>query len=167
MLKTLLLAIALGVVALPAQTQVDPLEGLWQGYDGEWVRVSRQLVSLAEAIPAEKCSWRPAPGVAPAAKFLCTLPLPTSFCPVAQTSKCPQIYFRDPEKSVTQKPPNCCLVEEFARCRQNRSRNSEPRRHRGRDVPADIVHADEHVGQLVAYARMNGITPPRPEASGK
>jgi hypothetical protein len=23
-----------------------------------------------------------------------------------------------------------------------------------------IIHANEHMGQLVAYARMNGITPP-------
>ena len=44
-MKTLLLAMVLGALAL--QAQVDPLEGLWQGYDGEWVHVSRQLVALA------------------------------------------------------------------------------------------------------------------------
>jgi len=38
-------------------------EGLWQGYDGEWRHVSSQLVALADAIAAEKYSWRPAPGV--------------------------------------------------------------------------------------------------------
>ena len=60
-MKTLLLAAVLGAMTLHAQ--VDPLEGLWQGYDGEWVHVSRQLVALAEAIPADKFAWRPAPGV--------------------------------------------------------------------------------------------------------
>jgi uncharacterized damage-inducible protein DinB len=30
-----------------------------------------------------------------------------------------------------------------------------------------IVHANEHMGQLVAYARMNGITPPWSEGAGK
>ena len=40
-----------------------PLAGLWQGYDGEWGHVSRLLVALADAIPAEKFTWRPAPGV--------------------------------------------------------------------------------------------------------
>ena len=30
-----------------------------------------------------------------------------------------------------------------------------------------IVHANEHMGQLVAYARMNGIVPPWAEASGR
>jgi uncharacterized damage-inducible protein DinB len=43
----------------------------------------------------------------------------------------------------------------------------------GRDATVDgiylriIVHANEHMGQLVAYARMNGITPPWSEGSGK
>lgn len=30
-----------------------------------------------------------------------------------------------------------------------------------------IVHANEHMGQLVAYARMNGIAPPWSEGAGK
>ena len=25
---------------------------------------------------------------------------------------------------------------------------------------AEVAHAHEHLGQLIAYARMNGITPP-------
>ena len=58
-MKTLLLSIVLGAAALHA----EDLEGLWQGYDGEWGHVSRQLVALAEATPAEKFSWRPAEGV--------------------------------------------------------------------------------------------------------
>jgi uncharacterized damage-inducible protein DinB len=30
-----------------------------------------------------------------------------------------------------------------------------------------IVHANEHMGQLVAYARTNGITPPWSEGAAK
>lgn len=43
----------------------------------------------------------------------------------------------------------------------------------GRDSKVDgmylriIVHANEHMGQLVAYARMNGIVPPWSEGVGK
>src|ERR1700747_3853097 len=59
-MRTLWLAIVLGAAALHAQPQY---EGLWQGYDGEWGHVSSQLIALAEATPAEKFSWRPAPGV--------------------------------------------------------------------------------------------------------
>lgn len=60
-MKRLLVCALLGCIV--AQARVDPLEGLWQGYDGEWGHVSRQLVALADAIPADKYSWRPAPGV--------------------------------------------------------------------------------------------------------
>jgi hypothetical protein len=55
----LLLSLFLSAPALPAQAPV----GIWQGYDGEWRHVSQQLIALAEATPAEKYSWRPAPGV--------------------------------------------------------------------------------------------------------
>jgi uncharacterized damage-inducible protein DinB len=42
----------------------------------------------------------------------------------------------------------------------------------GRDATVDgmylriIVHANEHMGQLVAYARMNGIVPPWSKGGG-
>src|SRR6201996_5104704 len=49
-----------GAAGLRAQTYP---EGIWEGYDGEWTHVSSQLIALAEATPAEKFAWRPAPGV--------------------------------------------------------------------------------------------------------
>jgi uncharacterized damage-inducible protein DinB len=42
----------------------------------------------------------------------------------------------------------------------------------GRDATADgiylriIAHANEHMGQLIAYARMNGIVPPWSQGGG-
>ena len=60
----------IGLLGLPgartarAQAKAeDPLDGLWQGYDGEWRHVSQQLIALAEATPEDKFAWRPAPGV--------------------------------------------------------------------------------------------------------
>src|SRR5947208_11961851 len=55
-----LLCLALAARPMVAQSAT---EGLWQGYDGEWRHVSSQLMSLAEATPEEKFTWRPAPGV--------------------------------------------------------------------------------------------------------
>src|SRR5271169_6195627 len=52
--------IFLAAPRIPAQTLP---EGIWQGYDGEWLHVTSQLVALAEATPEDKFSWRPAPGV--------------------------------------------------------------------------------------------------------
>src|SRR5271167_2397539 len=58
--KAFLLWTFVGASMLFAQA---PSDGLWQGYDGEWKHVSEQLVALAEATPADKFAWRPAPGV--------------------------------------------------------------------------------------------------------
>ena len=63
MKKTLVAALFLLVCFHAKIFAQDPLDGLWQGYDGEWRHVSQQLVALAEATPAEKFAWRPAPGV--------------------------------------------------------------------------------------------------------
>jgi hypothetical protein len=46
-MKTLFLFIILSTSTLHAQ-----YEGLWEGYDGEWGHVSRQLIALAEAPPS-------------------------------------------------------------------------------------------------------------------
>ncbi len=62
MRKALFVLVLLGFGARPLFAQ-DSLEGLWQGYDGEWRHVSSQLIALAEATPEEKFAWRPAPGV--------------------------------------------------------------------------------------------------------
>jgi hypothetical protein len=65
-LKPLLCAVlALGAAALHAQSAADRAadEGIWHGYDGEGRYASRLLLSIAEAIPAEKYGWRPGPGV--------------------------------------------------------------------------------------------------------
>ena len=59
MRKVLLLLI---LCAVPLRMQAQ-YEGIWEGYDGELTHVTKQLIELAEATPAEKFAWRPAPGV--------------------------------------------------------------------------------------------------------
>jgi hypothetical protein len=68
------LAMALFFLVLggPRLFAQDPLDGLWQGYDGEWRHVSRELTALAEATPPDKFGWRP--------KSTCTSSSRTSTC---------------------------------------------------------------------------------------
>ena len=61
-MKGVIAFLLLSAATLVAQ-KPEFVEGLGQGYNGEWTHVSRQLIALAEAIPAEKYSWRPAAGV--------------------------------------------------------------------------------------------------------
>ena len=170
-MKRLLLCIALGCVALNAK--VDPLEGLWQGYDGEWGHVSRQLMALAEAIPADKYSWRPGPGVRSTSEVLMHIAL-TNFWLLSITGPPmpSEIKSIGMEKTVTAKPEVIQWLK--------RSLDAVKQAHAGikpgdlqrkvkvmnRDATVDgmylriIIHANEHMGQLIAYARVNGIVPP-------
>jgi uncharacterized damage-inducible protein DinB len=177
-MKTLLLAVIFGAMTLHAQT--DPLEGLWQGYDGEWVHVSRQLVALAEAIPAEKFAWRPSPGVRSTSEVFMHIAA-ANFGLLSFTGpKMPDdLKAADAEKKVTAKPEVIAWLkrslEAVKSARAGLKAEDFQRKVKimGRDATVDgiylriIVHANEHMGQLVAYARMNGITPPWSEGSGK
>ena len=44
LVKTLLVVLILSSFTLTAQ---KPPEGIWQGYDGEWLHVSQHLLALA------------------------------------------------------------------------------------------------------------------------
>jgi uncharacterized damage-inducible protein DinB len=177
-MKTLLLAAVLGAMTLHAQ--VDPLEGLWQGYDGEWVHVSRQLVALAEAIPAEKFAWRPAPGVRSTSEVFMHIAI-ANFGLLNRTGpRMPDdLKSADMEKTVTAKPEVISWLKrsldavKTARVGLAAADFQRKVKVMNRDATVEgmylriIVHANEHMGQLVAYARMNGIAPPWSEGAGK
>src|ERR1700733_14565494 len=102
-MKTLPLVILLAALTLRGQA-VDPLEGVWQGYDGEWLHVSRQLVALAEAIPAEKFAWRPAPGVRSTSEVFMHIATTNFYLLSAMGPKMPSEFeAADMEKTVTAK----------------------------------------------------------------
>jgi uncharacterized damage-inducible protein DinB len=177
-MKALLLAAVLGTMTMHAQ--VDPLEGLWQGYDGEWVHVSRQLVALAEAIPAEKFAWRPAPGVRSTSEVFMHIALASLYLLSITGPKLPaDMTSADMEKTVTSKPEVISWLkrsqEAVKTAHAGLKATDLPRKVKVMDRDATvegmylriIVHANEHMGQLVAYARMNGITPPWSEGAGK
>jgi uncharacterized damage-inducible protein DinB len=165
-------------MTLPAQ--VDPLEGLWQGYDGEWLHVSRQLVALAEAIPAEKYAWRPGPGVRSTSEVFMHIAM-ANFGLLSRTGpKIPaDLKSEDMEKTVTAKADVISWLKRSLDAVKTARAGLKPADFErkvkivGRDATVDgiylriIVHANEHMGQLVAYARVNGIVPPWSESGAK
>jgi len=183
-MKTLLLLLALGAVPLQAQTAPaaahqaapapDPqLEGIWEGYDGEWGHVSRQLMSLAEAIPADKYSWRPAKGVRSVSEVLMHIAIANFYLLSVTGPKMPSDITSDEiEETVTSKAEVIGYLDRSLKAVQAGRAQLKPgdlerKVHiQGKTVTVDgmylriIVHDNEHMGQLVAYARMNGIVPP-------
>jgi uncharacterized damage-inducible protein DinB len=179
MMKALLLGFILTAVCLRAQ-RIDPLEGLWQGYDGEWGHVSRQLVALAEAIPAERFAWRPAPGVRSTSEVFMHIAIANFYLLSVTGPQMPaDLKSASMEKIVTAKPEVISWLKRSLDAVKNARANLNPAdlqrkvKVDGRDANVDgmylriIIHANEHMGQLVAYARVNGIVPPWSESNRK
>ncbi len=173
-MRTLLLALTLGVAALHAQT-----EGLWQGYDGEWGHVSRQLIALAEATPPENFAWRPAPGVRSVSEVYMHIAVANFYLLSTTGPALPADYNAGLEKTVTAKADVISWLKRSLEAVRAAHVAVTPaglqRKVKvfGRDATADgvylriVIHANEHMGQLVAYARMNGIVPPWSKAGAQ
>src|SRR5580704_10806122 len=169
----LFLAILVFTAANPTlgQNQKYP-EGLWQGYDGEWLHVSQQLIALAEATPAEKFSWRPAPGVRSTSEVYMHIAEANFYLLSVTGPKMPDDLKEGIEKSVTAKADVInWLKRSLEAVKQAHlavtSKDLQRKVHiADRDATVDgmylriIVHANEHMGQLIAYARMSGVVPP-------
>jgi len=164
----LVLALFLTAHALPAQAP----EGVWQGYDGEWKHVSQQLIALAEATPAEKFSWRPAPGVRSTSEVYMHI-VDANFYLLSITGpKMPADLTEEMEKTVTSKPEVIAWLKrsleavKTAHAAESSKDLQRKVKIDDRDATVDgmylriIVHANEHMGQLIAYARMSGVVPP-------
>jgi uncharacterized damage-inducible protein DinB len=173
MKRAILFLFLVAISAYPAFGQNQKLpEGIWEGYDGEWLHVSQQLIALAEATPAEKFSWRPAPGVRSTSEVYMHI-AEANFGLLAVTGPKPPADMKEGmEKSVTAKADVIGWLKRSLDAVKQAHLVETPKdlqrrlQIHGRDATVDgiylrvIVHANEHMGQLIAYARMSGVVPP-------
>src|SRR5438309_8154969 len=157
--------------ARSALAQTAP-EGIWQGYDGEWRHVSSQLLALAEATPEEKFSWRPAPGVRSTSEVYMHIALANFYLLSVTGPKMPPELKIEMEKTVTAKADVINWLKRSLTAVKDAHASVTPKdlerkvHIADRDATVDgmylriIVHANEHMGQLIAYARMTGVAPP-------
>jgi uncharacterized damage-inducible protein DinB len=174
LLRIVMLLVLLCASRLFAQ---DPLDGLWQGYDGEWRHVSNQLIALAEATPAEKFAWRPAPGVRSTSEVYMHIVMANFWLLSVAGQKMPADLKNEDaagvtEKTVTSKPEVIAWLKRSLDAVKQAHLAADPKdmarrlKVEGHEATVDgmylriIVHANEHMGQLVAYARMTGVVPP-------
>ena len=157
----------------PSASQNIPPE-LGQGWAPEFALTSRNLLALAEATPAEKFSWRPAPGVRSIAEVYMHLAIGNYFLleraavkPPIDTKTLPK------EASVTAKADVIKWLrgslDAVAKGHATADRQKAVKLF-GKDTVADgvflriLIHNNEHLGQSIAYARMNGVVPPWSQA---
>jgi uncharacterized damage-inducible protein DinB len=163
------LFLALSVHTLVAQTAP---EGIWQGYDGEWKHVSQQLLALAEATPADKFAWLPAPGVRSTSEVYMHI-VDANFYLLSVTGpKMPPDLKEGMDKTVTSKPEVIAWLKRSLDAVKDAHLAETPKdlerkvHIADRDATVDgmylriLVHANEHMGQLIGYARMSGVVPP-------
>ena len=169
MKKLVLLLVLLSARSILAQTAP---EGIWLGYDGEWRHVSSQLIALAEATPAEKFSWRPAPGVRSTSEVYMHIVGANFYLLSVTGPKMPTDWKEGMEKTVTSKAEVIDWLKRSLDAVKEARLAETPKDLRrnvhiaDRDATVDgiylriLLHANEHMGQLVAYARMTGVVPP-------
>jgi uncharacterized damage-inducible protein DinB len=166
-----LLFLLLILSACPALAQKAP-EGIWEGYDGEWRHVSQQLIALAETTPEEKFAWRPAPGVRSTSEVYMHIVSANFYLLSVTGPKVPADFKEGMEKTVTSKAEVINWLKRSLDAVKEAHLGETPKDLQRKVSIADrqatvdgiylriIIHANEHMGQLIAYARMTGIVPP-------
>lgn len=132
-----------------------------------------RLVALAEAFPQEKFTWRPGEGVRSVSEVLLHIVIANYSLPRFMGTNTPQGWSAQGlERSTSDKAQVLDhLKKSFEHARSavqgmSDADVSKATRLFGRDTThAGVMiqlaaHAHEHMGQLIAYARMNGIVPP-------
>lgn len=164
------LAAVLCLAGLPAQAAPSSVKDeVLATLDG----IETKLVGLAEATPQEKLGWRPSEGIRSTSEVFMHVASANYFIAGMLGAAPPTgVDVRGLEKNVTKQAD---LVEqmkksfEYARNAVNgvseedlgATINMFGQESTKRNAMLTLVeHASEHLGQSIAYARMNGIVPP-------
>jgi uncharacterized damage-inducible protein DinB len=176
------LALLLAVPAAGIAQSADPAAatGLRKELIGQLADAEQKLVALADATPAEKYTWRPAAGVRSVSEVYMHVVGANFMIPgmAGVKRKADVALSPDMETKVTDKAQVVDLLKKsFAYARQAVmdvpdaqmdaavSLFGTPSTSRGVLVLL-TTHAHEHLGQSIAYARMNGIVPPWSRSAG-
>jgi uncharacterized damage-inducible protein DinB len=133
---------------------------------------SSKVLQLGEALPAEKYSWRPAAGVRSIGEVLVHVGLGNYYTTSDAGAKPTIPVGDDAETTIVKKAE----VLAFLRTSIDHMRSAlqrlpeadlqHPTTMFGQKTTYEnvylfgIAHVHEHLGQLIAYARLNGVTPP-------
>ncbi|HEY3202324.1 MAG TPA: DinB family protein [Thermoanaerobaculia bacterium] len=142
--------------------------------------VGKKIVDLAQAVPAEKYGWRPAEGVRSVSEVYMHIAGANYFLPSFMGGKLPEGFSRDSEKKVTEKAQ---VVDWLKKSLDNvrtvvsntpdADLDKKVKVFGGREMTERGLimvmgnHLHEHLGQSIAYARMNGIRPPWSEGASE
>ncbi len=172
-MKRVTVLLILAVVGAALAGAQEPASGFQAEYRAEVEAVGKKLVSLAQAMPADKYAWRPAPGVRSVGEVYMHVVAGNSTLPSFLGLKRMEGVSRESEKTVTDKAQIVALLEKSianaasaAAAVPNADLDKKVKTFGDQEMTERqvlvriLVHMHEHLGQSIAYARMNGVTPP-------
>ena len=179
-ISALVCLVTLAMLGMGLAVQVNPYKEGTPGVTGYRSEVLAEVMiqedkfqRLAEAIPADKYSWRPAPDVRSVAEVLLHVSAANyNLYKLVGTPPPPGIDLKSLEKSTTDKTKVIAnLRDSFSHARKaitdmpdsnlDKSTDWFGGKITQRGILLFIVrHAAEHLGQSIAYARSVGIVPP-------
>jgi uncharacterized damage-inducible protein DinB len=172
-----LLLLAIAAPLARAQAPAAPAAPT-TGWRAEYLTIAQtasdKYLRLAEAIPAEKYTWRPAEGVRSVAEtFLHVSQANYGFATRLGAQPVAGLNLRELEKSTTDKAAviahlrasltmfrNAVIAYPEANAETTMQWFGPPTITMRYFLTFNADHNGEHLGQLIAYARMNGVTPP-------
>lgn len=134
--------------------------------------IQKKYVDLADAIPAETYAWRPMDGVRSVSEVFMHIALDNYNFPKMVGVNPPEGISRDMEKTVVEKKKVIYILKQSFDHFENavgqvsdtdmdKATKMFGKETTQRDVLLNAVtHMHEHLGQMIAYARMNKIVPP-------
>ena len=179
----LAVAVALTTGAIPAAAQpaAAPAAGIGADLATDVEQLERKMMALARAIPADKYRWRPAPGTRTVGEVLLhvasdnwLLPAMIGHAPDPTTGIRGDDYKTAAafeKRAMDREATIAALEKSFAHLRRSLggttgTRFAEPVAFFGQQWTVQRVwvstttHLHEHLGQLIVYARSNGVVPP-------
>jgi uncharacterized damage-inducible protein DinB len=171
--RVLLAAAALGAIGAPAVAESDVASvnaALREELVASFADAADKLVLLAEAIPAEKYVWRPSEGVRSVSEvamhvasgslyFSRLLGFPSELSPKDLEKETDKARVLDTLKRSIDHAKGA--IRQLSDQELDRKRDFSGSMRSGRSVALLLVsHTHEHLGQLIAYARSSGTTPP-------
>ena len=178
-------AISIGVLAIlvfsSAPLSAQSREGLMGDLLKDVEEVQTKVIGLARAMPADAHAWRPAPGVRSTEEVLKHLASDNYFLPAAMGITPPSesgINGKDykttiafEKRSMTREQVLAELDKSFTFLKNAMKGMNDSQMNAPLDVFGQkttnrglwigtVTHLHEHLGQLIAYARSNKVTPP-------
>jgi uncharacterized damage-inducible protein DinB len=155
------IAIAAGFMLVAVLALPTPAVAQDNIYVSNLKGVQDKFLSLAEAIPADKYGWRPGEGVRSVSEVF--MHIASSNYALGGRLGGPQAPAdaREWEKTVTAKADVIAKMKEsFAALSGTLGSADLNQGNAARTALMVVSHAHEHLGQMIAYARANGVVPP-------